>query len=354
MRVVIHGGMHKTGTTSLQLLLHLNRGRLAEHGICYPDAGRQHHNTFLAAKQPDWRPDRCAELIALAGNAEVLLLSGEVVSTLSADQFRRLRSGFAGYPVTFVICFRHWSGFLPSRWAQNCKRRDSQSFDRYVEEVTRDAGHTDFWYDAVLDRAAAAEESEVVAVSFDNAERSGMEPLGAILRAVGLRSDMVDELVPTAARRNKRLPWVFGELARLLNGAAAARLGIPQDELCHAIGAFRNVDALFDFGRRLTTLSPPLLARLRRSVRSRMTERIVRDLPNSGEARRRLEAAHAGRFANPIDGKIFPDGIETRLTVSDFEWPEFQDKNRNQVERALDRLLEDRRPKPAVAAQPTA
>lgn len=54
--IVIHIGLHKTGTSSIQKFLHVNQEALLEQGILYPEAGRrkeengrQHkHHLFLA------------------------------------------------------------------------------------------------------------------------------------------------------------------------------------------------------------------------------------------------------------------------------------------------------------------
>lgn len=55
-KVILHIGAHKTGTTYLQNMFHLNRDRLAEDGIHYPDIGPNTAHHALAAiwqKMPD-------------------------------------------------------------------------------------------------------------------------------------------------------------------------------------------------------------------------------------------------------------------------------------------------------------
>ncbi|HEX5860251.1 MAG TPA: hypothetical protein VFY58_00315, partial [Nocardioides sp.] len=56
--VVLHIGMGKTGTTSIQGWLHRNRERLAERGILYPASPgeRRHVRLGLAMQNPDRAP----------------------------------------------------------------------------------------------------------------------------------------------------------------------------------------------------------------------------------------------------------------------------------------------------------
>ena len=42
MELVLHAGIHRTGTTSLQRLLAKNRAALAAEGIAYPGEGQNH------------------------------------------------------------------------------------------------------------------------------------------------------------------------------------------------------------------------------------------------------------------------------------------------------------------------
>ncbi len=40
MKIVVHMGLTKTGTTSIQTSLHAARSALAAHSVLYPDGGR--------------------------------------------------------------------------------------------------------------------------------------------------------------------------------------------------------------------------------------------------------------------------------------------------------------------------
>jgi len=63
MQIVIHSGMHKTGTTSLQYLCTKNRKVLMQFGVYYPDFGVPHHGKFLNSRREFWDPDFCKQCI---------------------------------------------------------------------------------------------------------------------------------------------------------------------------------------------------------------------------------------------------------------------------------------------------
>jgi hypothetical protein len=121
MRTVLHIGMPKTGTSSLQSTLAMNRALLREQGVLYPDFGRGNNHNWLAVllAPPENAPRRLRHTFenrwseiegrvatVWAGvRSEVaerrphtLILSGEYLfarmSSGRADPFRRLLSEF--------------------------------------------------------------------------------------------------------------------------------------------------------------------------------------------------------------------------------------------------------------------
>src|SRR3972149_5479928 len=107
--------MHKTGTTSLQALLAENRNLLLSEQILYPDLGLTHHGPLLNVRRPEWSPDRCSSLLEWCRRMKVhtILLSGEIVSTFSIHEFRKLEHCFPECDLQFVFCFRHWVEYWP-------------------------------------------------------------------------------------------------------------------------------------------------------------------------------------------------------------------------------------------------
>ena len=189
MKVVIHGGMFKTGTTSLQQALNVRRNELELEGIVYPVTEIGQHSMILNVRNPLWDADLLHNMALSADDkhASMLLLSGEAVSALSQSQFNRLTACFDGWPVEYVFCFRHWSSYLPSRWIQNCLRRDSQTFEEYLLIAVDPAlNHFDARFDLILTRAAESGAAAVRAVSWDLAVAQQQSANFEVLKAIGL------------------------------------------------------------------------------------------------------------------------------------------------------------------------
>src|SRR5579862_4732905 len=99
-RLLLHAGVHRTGTTAIQQMLRSNAEQLACNGILYPryhaappDAVNHQH---LAWDIHNETIDR----VALRGWVESLARSDATTVVLSAEDFCRLRD------LTFLECFR--------------------------------------------------------------------------------------------------------------------------------------------------------------------------------------------------------------------------------------------------------
>ena len=320
-RIVIHGGMHKTGTTSVQDYLHGNRESFLKQGIVYP-APEVSQPFILNTKNKDWTPDGCRQQLRLAriSGASTLLMSAEVVSTLSEEQFVRLTECFAGHDLSYVFCFRHWREYLPSRWSQYCRRRDSQSFGSYVNAVLN-SGHVDLRYDAILDRAVNSGKCRVIALSYDNAMIADQSIIPSVLRAAGLKDCSMKAASTSQYRHNLRPPQDEIETVRIVNGIVAASLRLPQDDLFNSFERFEICGKTFDLY--------DLIGMLDHNVRSDLNSLIVAK-PGivtisedwQSETMLRLYDLHSHRFTNKIDQRIFPGIPETKIDYSAMHWSE--------------------------------
>ena len=78
MQLVIHAGIHRTGTTSLQRFLAANRAALAGRGVAYPGRGGEQPPAAGLGHHPRRAgPDDVLALAAEAAAARLLVLSGE-------------------------------------------------------------------------------------------------------------------------------------------------------------------------------------------------------------------------------------------------------------------------------------
>jgi hypothetical protein len=143
--VVLHIGMGKTGTTSLQAWLHRNRERLAGHEVLYPASPGQRRHVRLGLamqrvdREPgtsvDWRrqqvstPRELRPLFEQALLAELsdapsrLLFSDEALFTASDEGLRYLRVLLAkiAASVRVVVYLRRQDEHLCSRYQQTIK-----------------------------------------------------------------------------------------------------------------------------------------------------------------------------------------------------------------------------------------
>jgi len=89
VKLLLHIGLHKTGTTSFQIACSQSREKLQRHGICYPEAPSFTGNTAQHLLLPSLfrEPDGCDRFIDILNtaidfkNTRMVLLSAEDLST---------------------------------------------------------------------------------------------------------------------------------------------------------------------------------------------------------------------------------------------------------------------------------
>lgn len=322
MHIVLHGGMHKTGTTTLQQFLAEHRAELLQTGFCYPGEDTHHGFAFNFRQIPGLSAD-CVALVEAAelAGAHTLVLSGEVISTLREDQYNRLRQSLAGHELHFVFCFRHWTSYLPSRWAQYCSRRDSMTLDEYLVATGPHCNFVDRRFDLVLERALA--HGRVTAVSYDNAMASDSSALPATLRAIGLPEALVEQGASFTTRHNARSNWEFTEVVRLLNGAIAKRRGLPGDELFATLAQSRPFCILFDYAHPISQLPEVLQNQMQKIVHAHRVTRIIGS-EGTLAIETRLNEHYGSLFTNRVDGRIFPTDLSVRTATCDLTAERFQ------------------------------
>ena len=239
MKIILHAGTHKTGTTSFQTALRRNAGRLRATGTAVMVTPRQANAGDPGRFDPGWL--RLQADAARADGMARLVLSHEVISTLSADALSALLSALGGTEFRYVVAFRHWTSFLPSRWRQNCKRRDAQSFQRFLARLDAcpPEAHP-FDFAAIPETARAAGITDLRLLSWEDDGEAAQGLLGPLWRACGLAG--------------AGLPEAPGWLARLLAGRggdnrAGARGAADRVRLFNHLRARHErlaPDALFD------------------------------------------------------------------------------------------------------------
>lgn len=233
--VVLHIGTDKTGTTSLQQLLRLNRAALLEHGVLYPRSpGRVRHvelglyarSDEALLKARDWlrgdhpSPDvfrrrlrrRLTREITESGASRVVL-SDEALFRLQSDFIERLRDLTNGSAsLRIVVYLRRQDEHLVSSYQQAVKVGETRRLDEWARQIFPRR----YDYAARLrDWQSALEPEKVVVRPFERERFPGGSLAQDFLDAAGVAVP-VDRLRPVAAR-NESLGAEAVELLRILN-----------------------------------------------------------------------------------------------------------------------------------------
>lgn len=234
--VVIHLGMAKTGTSSLQYLLAANREVLLRHGVLYPTTpGRARHTRlgmFVKSddelvRTPAWhrmgKPDprrfrrrfrrRLLAEIAEAAPARVVL-SDEALFGLDPESIVRLRrlTERIGGPVRVVVYLRRQDDHVVSRYQQEVKTGETRRLAQWIAE----GGNSGYDYHQRLCRwRDVLEPHAVVARRFEPTTFAGGSLHSDFLDAAEI-GVAADALAPVPDR-NESLDAETVEFLRILN-----------------------------------------------------------------------------------------------------------------------------------------
>ena len=142
-RVLIHAGLPKTGTTYLQRCFADNSGWLRDHGVAYPELGREHlYGQHNLSRYLDGQPLLDADYAgrspvevfraALETDAPRVLISCERLSTLSPRAFGMLQEALEGYDVDVAIYLRRRSAVCVSMWSEMVKHGMLESLEEFL------------------------------------------------------------------------------------------------------------------------------------------------------------------------------------------------------------------------------
>ena len=142
--LILHLGLHKTATTTLQDFLAANVKALLGHGVVYPGLARMRSDLTPLIMSAD-KPDR-AELARFVERSEppVLLLSDENILGAPGDivggrlypfgenRVRRFCDQFADRRVRLFLTLRQPAGFIASMYCEYLRHNPYLSFEDYV------------------------------------------------------------------------------------------------------------------------------------------------------------------------------------------------------------------------------
>ncbi|MBO0812876.1 MAG: hypothetical protein J2P23_12635, partial [Microlunatus sp.] len=145
---LLHIGLPKTGTTTLQRGAAVNRKRLAAQSVCYPGVAFNHRDAAAALMQRPlgWR-DRGAvvhdrrvwdKLIneVRDSSADRVFVSHEFICESDDQQAARFRSEL-GDQLHVAITLRGFAELLPTSWQQVVKAGHTGGFEQWLEAVLK-------------------------------------------------------------------------------------------------------------------------------------------------------------------------------------------------------------------------
>lgn len=232
--VLLHVGVHKTGTTAVQAALFDARPELKAQGVTYPGRARSHYMHGLAAigRRRGWanggavpRTSLWNDLVAATAKAtdRRVVISGESFCEASDEQAKEIVAALGGERVKVVVTLRPLEQLLPSTWQQYVKAGSSLPYDTWLDDVARGPGAPkpatpSFWLRneharQVAKWVAAASADRVCVVVVDPRNRMGL--FEDFEDLIGLRRGTLQ--ISTTAQSNRGLSAEEVEMLRVFN-----------------------------------------------------------------------------------------------------------------------------------------
>ena len=181
--LLLHIGVHKTGTTAIQAALADARSDLAAEGVRYPGKLQAHHRAALAVLGRPWGWNTRGgavldtehfDKLAKRANAHSgrVVISSEFFCEADEEIARTVVERLGGERVQVVVTLRNLGKLLSSSWQQYLKYGLTTPYEKWLEDVFANPGAArispTFWkrhdHGAVLTRWAAAVGPENVSV----------------------------------------------------------------------------------------------------------------------------------------------------------------------------------------------
>lgn len=226
MRLFLHVGLPKTGTTYLQNVMYLNRAALVEQGVTVVGTQPVHFNaaselagrrTRRLGKVPDGAWERVLEEVSRV-RTPVALISSERYSLLDQQQTRRLADAFADHELHVVVTVRDRLASEPSLWQESVKNGRSWSWEEFCAHAVSDPEVAR--RRARLDRVfrnwpGCVPESSVHVVTVPGPEAPRTLLLERFCRVLGIEAGLLS--LEQVSRNNTSMDMAATELIRRLH-----------------------------------------------------------------------------------------------------------------------------------------
>ncbi len=224
-RVFLHIGAMKTGTTSLQARLDLNREALGHAGVLWPTRARQNPafgdllslTRAMPGRSGAWRRMN-KQLRAWDGDA---VLSFELLAARSPREIRRIVRRLGDAELHVILTARDVARAIPSQWQEHTQNGGTIPWLEYVDGIC--SGHDDlpkaaqrFWghQDAALILRKWADFVPLERLHLVTLPASGGDPSLLWARFASVVGVEPDAFPPPESPRNASLGTVSAELMR--------------------------------------------------------------------------------------------------------------------------------------------
>ena len=222
--VLLHIGVHKTGTTAIQAALSDARQELAAAGVLYPGRLQAQHRAALAALGRTWGwnqrggsvvPSHQLDAVAkdVAAYRGRVAISSEFFCEADAETAQRVVQRLGGSRVHVVVTLRNLGSLLPSSWQQYLKYGLETDYEPWLQDVFAVRGSSrkspTFWrrhdHGEVVQRwADAAGPDNVTVLVLEKVDRSALfvafaQLLGVPEHMLTSRMDLTSNRSMTAA-----------------------------------------------------------------------------------------------------------------------------------------------------------
>jgi hypothetical protein len=273
MKVILHIGVHKTGSTAIQRTLHRNSASLIKHGFFYGSVDPEHyHHHSLAiglrkgAENREWAITALGSQIdqAAAAHCNTCIISSEMF--LGHPDIPLIRETLSGHEVQVIAYLRRPDEIVAS--AHNELVRDpNRRWARAIGEPPYPYDPSYKW--ALLNWIAAFSQSELMLAPFDRDQWYDEDLVSDFLRMIGLKNELLLERDLSDLEANFSLPTSLIEVVRMANTV------VPMSPETHL--AF--VHSLYELRRQYPHLYPIDIAFMDRRQRQECFRRLAKQLP---------------------------------------------------------------------------
>jgi hypothetical protein len=222
-KIYIHCGLHKTGTTALQLALDHHRDSLIERGLYYPRTGipyglwGQHNIAWRVARDRRFHPDHGdvnALLQEIRGRRETVLISSEDFegSLVRIERWAPLLKAFRsiGFEPELIVYNRNPGDYLVSLYFELVRTGFGEEFQGFAREILETGTITRLEQTFVLDETrlkAAVNRIEGATVQFrDYDALAGDSIFLDLCEAISANDAVTDLMREVDLRANPRAP----------------------------------------------------------------------------------------------------------------------------------------------------